>query len=171
VLLSSLPPRLPVPILIAQHISEGFTEGLVRWFSTVSRLPVHVAEEGQGAEPGHVYLAPDGRDLELDMRLLLRTPKHASVHTPSGNRLLQTVGRALGPRSLGVVLTGMGDDGALGLLAIRKAGGITFAQDEATSVVFGMPDAAQSLGAPQRMLPLESIGPSIVELCMENANE
>ena len=165
--LQSLPKTLPVPILIAQHIAAGFGPGLLRWFSAVSQLPVGIAEDGQRAKEGCVYLAPDGCDLELDAHGALRVPRGASLHTPSGNRLLQSLARGLGTRAGGVVLTGMGDDGALGLLAIRKAGGATLVQDEATSVVFGMPHAAHALGAAQSLVPLEWIALSIVELCRE----
>jgi two-component system chemotaxis response regulator CheB len=169
VLLKGLPRGLPVPVLIAQHIAEGFTAGLLRWFSSVSQLPVKVAEEGARALPGYVYLPPDGRDLELDARGVLGAPKPASLHTPSGNRLLQSLARSLGPCAAGVVLTGMGDDGALGLLAIRRGGGTTIAQDEASSVVYGMPQAAQALSAAQSVVPLDSIAPLIAELCTETA--
>jgi two-component system chemotaxis response regulator CheB len=169
VLLKGLPRGLPVPVLIAQHIAEGFTAGLLRWFSSVSQLPVKVAQEGAQALPGHVYLPPDGRDLELDARGALRAPAPASLHTPSGNRLLQSLARSLGTHAAGVVLTGMGDDGALGLLAIRRAGGTTIAQDEASSVVYGMPQAAHLLGAAQSVVPLNSIASLIAELCTETA--
>jgi two-component system, chemotaxis family, protein-glutamate methylesterase/glutaminase len=169
VLLKGLPRGLPVPVLIAQHIAEGFTAGLLRWFSSVSQLPVKVAEEGARALPGYVYLPPDGCDLELDARGVLRAPKPAGLHTPSGNRLLQSLARSLGTCAAGVVLTGMGDDGALGLLAIRRAGGTTIAQDEASSVVYGMPQAAQALGAAQSVVPLDSIASLIAELCTETA--
>ncbi|GAC1346586.1 MAG: chemotaxis-specific protein-glutamate methyltransferase CheB [Myxococcales bacterium] len=166
-LLSTLPAGLTVPVLIAQHIAEGFTAGLIRWFASVAKLPVRLAVEGAQALPGHVYLPPDGLDLEIDSRGVLHTPKAVSMHTPSGNRLLLSLARAYGVRAFGVVLTGMGDDGALGLLAIRKAGGSTLAQDEATSVVYGMPQAAHALGAAQQVVPLDSIAPLIVELCRE----
>jgi two-component system chemotaxis response regulator CheB len=166
-LLSALPVKLPVPVLIAQHIADGFTGGLVRWFSSVTKLSVKIASEGTRALPGHVYLPPDGLDVEIDPRGILHTPKAVSVNTPSGNRLLFSLARSYGVRAVGIVLTGMGDDGALGLLAIRKAGGSTLVQDEATSVVFGMPQAAHALGAAQQVVPLDSIASLIVELCRE----
>ena len=166
-LLSALPGALPVPVLIAQHIGAGFTNGLVRWFASVSRMPVRIAPEGARALPGNVYLPPDGLDLEIDAQGVLHTPKTVSMNTPSGNRMLFSLARSYGVRAVGIVLTGMGDDGSLGLLAIRKAGGSTLVQDEATSVVFGMPQAAHALGAAQQVVPLDSIAPLIVELCRE----
>jgi two-component system chemotaxis response regulator CheB len=165
--LSALPIKLPVPVLIAQHIADGFTGGLVRWFSSVTKLSVQIASEGARALPGHVYLPPDGLDVEIDAGGMLHTPKAVSMNTPSGNRLLFSLARSYGVRAVGIVLTGMGDDGALGLLAIRKAGGSTLVQDEASSVVFGMPQAAHALGAAQQVVPLDSIAPLIVELCRE----
>jgi two-component system, chemotaxis family, protein-glutamate methylesterase/glutaminase len=162
--LGSLPRDLPVPLLVAQHIAHGFTAGLVRWFSSVGNLRVAAAQEGELPLPGCVYLAPDGCDLEVDAAGHLRTPRPTGLHCPSGNRLLQSLARTYGSRAAGFVLTGMGDDGAQGLLAMRQAGGATYAQDEQTSVVFGMPQAANACGASRSLLPLESIAPAILEL-------
>ena len=128
-------------------------------------LKVHVAREGEAAQPGRVYLPPDGCDLELDEAGRLRTPRSNGLHCPSANRLLYSLARSLGARAVGVVMTGMGDDGAQGLLAIRHSGGAAFAQDEASSVVFGMPAAARTLGAAETLLPLEDIAPMLAGLC------
>lgn len=164
-ILSDLPPSMRLTLLVAQHIAEGFTAGLVRWFSGITRLTVAIAQSGQRAKPAHVYLPPDGHDLELDRFGMLRTPRSAGLHCPSGNRLLQSLAKGYGPRAAGLVLTGMGDDGAQGLLALHNAGGITFAQDEATSVVFGMPHAALACGATKSQIALESVAAVIQELC------
>ena len=164
-LLASLPKDLPIPLLLAQHIAQGFTPGLVRWFSSICALKVQLAEEGRPAKPGVAYLPPDGRDLEIDSAGFLHTPRSIGLHTPSGNKLLQSVARSYGHRAGGMVLTGMGDDGALGLLALKSAGGATFAQDEASSVVFGMPGAAAACGATRTLLPLGSMARAILELC------
>ena len=163
--LGGLPADLPIPLLVAQHIARGFTAGLVRWLSAVSPLVVEVARSGERALPGHVYLPPDGSDLELDAAGLLRTPACASLHSPSADHLLRSLARGHGHRAGAVVLTGMGDDGADGLLALRHAGGATFAQDESSSVVFGMPQAAWNRGAARTLLALESVAPAILELC------
>lgn len=163
-ILSALPRGLPVPLLIAQHIAPGFAAGLVRWFSEVTALEVLQAQDGQECLSGRVYLAPDGRHLELEPGGRLATPPGTSGHCPSGDRLLTSMARSLGPRCAGVVLTGMGEDGAQGLLEIHRAGGVTLAQSEASCVVFGMPQAAARLGAVSRLLPVEDVGPAIWEL-------
>ena len=163
--LGALPAGLPIPLLLAQHIARGFTAGLVRWLSAICPLVVEVAVDGDRAQPGHAYLAPDGSDLEFDAGGFLRTPPCASLHSPSGNRLLRSLALSRGSRAGAAVLTGMGDDGAEGLLALRQAGGATFAQDESTSVVFGMPQAAYARGAARTLLALESVAPAILELC------
>ena len=165
VVLRSLPADLPVPVLVAQHIAAGFTVGLTRWLSEASALPVRAARQGERAEPGRVYFAADGCDLELAPDGRLHTPRSDGLHCPSANRLLSSLARSLGSRAAGVVMTGMGDDGAQGLLAIRHAGGAAFAQDEATSVVFGMPAAARACGAAETLLPLEDIAPMLAGLC------
>jgi two-component system chemotaxis response regulator CheB len=165
--LGALKRDLPIPVLIAQHIANGFTPGLVRWFSSVSSMRVDIARDGELPLPGRVYLAPDGADLEVDREGHLRTPASTGLHCPSGNRLLSSIARVYGSRAAGFVLTGMGDDGAQGLLELKRAGGATYAQDEQSSVVFGMPQAADACGAVHALLPLESIGPGILELCKD----
>jgi len=165
--LGSLGPNLPIPLLIAQHIANGFTPGLVRWFGSVCDLRVSLAQDGELPLPGRVYLPPDGADLEVDRDGRLRTPASTGLHCPSGNRLLASIARVYGSRGAGFVLTGMGDDGAQGLLELKRAGGATYAQDELTSVVFGMPQAADACGAVHALLALESVGPAILELCKD----
>lgn len=169
-ILSELPGSLSVPILLAQHIAQGFTPGLQRWFAGICALRIQVASDGELARSGRVYLAPDACDLEIDGQGLLRTPRGTGLHCPSGNRLLHSLAKVFGARAAGFVLTGMGDDGAQGLLALRNVGGETFAQDEHTSVVFGMPQAAQACGAARSMLALESIPHAILELCNQTRN-
>lgn len=160
--LGGLPKNLRVPILIAQHMAAGFMPGLLRWFSQSSPLPVLLASDGTPCRPGHVYLPPDGHELELEPGGLLRVPVATGMHRPSGDLMLKSLARACGARAGGAVLTGMGDDGAEGLLAIRQAGGPTFAQDEASSVVFGMPQAAHARGATSTLLSLEGIAAAIL---------
>jgi two-component system chemotaxis response regulator CheB len=163
-ILSALPADLPIPILVAQHIGDGFTEGLIRWLSNVSKLKVLAAVERGTVRPGHVYFAPDRRNLEVGADGLLHTPAGGDRHTPSGNHLLASLARFYGSRAGGLVMTGMGDDGASGLLAIRDAGGVTFAQSQQSCVVFGMPQAAVARGATTELRPLESIAAEILEL-------
>ena len=164
-LLARLPKDLPVPLLIAQHITEGFTPGMVRWLGQVTTLTVTIAREGDRFEPGKVYFPLDGHDLtvEAGFARLVRTK---GGPCPSGDLLLSSMARVYGSRAGAGVLTGMGDDGARGLLDIRRMGGVTFAQDEATSVVFGMPRAALELGATEQALPLAAMPEFIRQCCL-----
>lgn len=163
-IVGELPADLPVPLLLAQHIAPGFTDGLRRWLEGATRLPVRVAQDGAPLAGPGVWLAPDGCDLTVQAGGVLRTAASVGIHSPSGDRLLSSLAANLGARAAGLVLTGMGDDGAQGLLALRRAGGRTFAQDEATSAVYGMPHAAHALGAVQELVALDRIAPLILEL-------
>ena len=163
--LGDLPGDLPIPLLVAQHLAPGFVAGLVRWLGSVSKLGVLVASDGERPRPGNVYLPPDRCDLELERSGLLRTPASSRLHCPSGNLLLSSLAGSYGNRAGGMVMTGMGDDGADGLLALRNAGGATFAQDEESSLVFAMPQAAQSRGAARTVLSPESVAPALLALC------
>lgn len=161
--LSRLPADLSVPIVIAQHITEGFTPGMVRWLSQVTPLKVVIGREGERLEPGKVYFPVDGHDLTIEGNGVVRLTRTRGGPCPSGDLLLTSLARTYGSRAGGGVLTGMGEDGAHGLLEIRKVGGVTFAQDEATSVVFGMPRAALELKAADRGVPLSAI-PDIIRV-------
>ncbi|HST63843.1 MAG TPA: chemotaxis protein CheB [Mycobacteriales bacterium] len=153
---------LRAPVLVVQHLHPDFTSGLVDWLVRVSALPVEVARSGQPAAPGRAYLAPGGRHLRLGPggRLEL-TELPASLHRPSADELFGSLAEQAGAAATGVLLTGMGEDGARGLLALHRAGGCTFAQDEATSAVFGMPQAAYRMGAVTGLLPLDKIAAAV----------
>ncbi|MBI3796569.1 MAG: chemotaxis-specific protein-glutamate methyltransferase CheB [Deltaproteobacteria bacterium] len=165
--LQNLPPNLPAPILCVQHISDGFLQGLVDWLAPSSSLRVKVAEADEFATPGVVYFPPNRTHLEVERggRLCLSSTRLVGGHCPSVNVLFKSVAEHFGRRALGVLLTGMGNDGAEGLLAIAKAGGDTVAQNEASCVVFGMPKVAIDLGAAKYVLPVEAIAAKIVHLC------
>jgi two-component system chemotaxis response regulator CheB len=163
-ILTDLQEGVRLPLFVAQHMAPGFAEGLVHWFSHFSRLPVRTAEAGRAPAAATVYLPPDGRDLELDAEGRMQLPPTRGGHWPSGDRLLLSLAAFYGARAAGVVLSGMGDDGAQGLHAIRQAGGVGIAQDEGTSIVFGMPRAAAALGAASWVLPVEAIGPTLRQL-------
>ena len=151
-------------ILIAQHMTPGFTEGFARWLTAVAGKRVEVAREGAPCEPGHVYLPPDRYHLEVDRQRTLVTPQgFGAMPCPSGSRLLASLARTYGARAAGVVLTGMGDDGASGLLEIKRAGGVALAQDAASSVVFSMPHAAQLAGAADLLLPPPALASLLLE--------
>jgi two-component system chemotaxis response regulator CheB len=153
-----------VPLVVAQHITEGFTPGMVRWLSQVTPLGVMIIREGERLEPGKVYFPADGHDLTIE-RGVARLSRTQGGPCPSGDLLLSSLARMYGGRAGGAVLTGMGDDGARGLLDIRRSGGVTFAQDEATSVVFGMPKAALDIGATEQALPLSAMADFIRQCC------
>jgi two-component system chemotaxis response regulator CheB len=161
VVLGALPADFPMPVLVVQHIASGFGDGLVRWLQELIPPRVRMAEEGISAEPG-VWFAPDDAHLLLDSTMTFALDRETSSgpHRPSIDMLFNSVADAVGEESVGVVLTGMGRDGADGVEAIRAAGGMVIAQDELTSAVFGMPRAAIEGGA-DLVLPLEEIGPTI----------
>ncbi len=164
-LLKGLAPGFPAPIAIVQHIADGFTEGLARWLASESRLDVHEARDREPLVAGRVVIAPTGQHLVVaDGSVRLSDAAAVDTFKPSVTPLFLSAARVYGPRACGVILTGMGRDGAEGLKAIKHAGGPTIAQDEATSAVFGMPRAAIELGAVDRVLPLEDVARALVEL-------
>lgn len=164
-LLRGLAPGLPVPVAMVQHIAEGFTEGLAAWLTSETRLDVREAEDGEPLRPGRVVLAPTGRHLVVeDGAARLSDAPPVDTFRPSVTPLFLSAAREYGPRACGVLLTGMGRDGAVGMRAIKAAGGATLAQDEATSAVFGMARAAIEMGAVDRVLPLDELAQALVEL-------
>lgn len=155
-ILSGLDARFAAAVLVVQHITKGFDASLVSFLGHRTPLPVRLAKHGDPLEPGVVLVAPDGAHLatSADGRVQLdreRLPLRG--HRPSGSVLLQSLAKSHGRRALGVVLTGMGDDGSDGLLDLLHAGGTTVAQDAGTAVVDGMPRAAREAGAAQVALP------------------
>jgi len=163
-LLRGLSREFPVPIAVVQHIADGFTEGLASWLAQESRLDVREAVDGEPLRPGRVLLAPTGRHLVLGKGVAhLSDAAPVDTFRPSVTPLFLSAARAYGPRCCGVILTGMGRDGAEGMRALKEAGAQTIAQDEATSAVFGMPRAAIELGAVDRVLALDDISRALLE--------
>jgi len=164
VLLAGLPADFPLPLLVVQHITNGFMDGLVHQLDQVSPLPVRTATDGQTAGPG-VWFPPDDHHLVLEPGLLLRLDGETVVgsHRPSGDVLLESMASAAAAGAVGVVLTGMGRDAAHGVKAIVRAGGSAIAQDEQSSAVFGMPRAAAEAGA-DSVLPLAGIPAALMRL-------
>lgn len=165
-ILEGLPGDLGAPILVVQHIAAGFTQGLVDWLAGGTSLAVKIAEAGEPVRAGTVYLAPEGSQMGITSagRIRLTEGPVADGFCPSASHLFQSVAEAYGRSALGVILTGMGRDGAAGLLRLREAGGVAIAQDEPTSVVFGMPGEAVRLGAAQYVLSPERISEAIRSL-------
>jgi two-component system chemotaxis response regulator CheB len=168
-LLGALPADLPAPLLVVQHITRGFTAGLAAWLNTVSGLHVKLAEEGEPLLPHTVYLAPDDRHLGVtaEGRVAVSAEPAVGGFRPSGTYLFESVARSHGPAVVAVILTGMGDDGVAGLQAVRRAGGRILAQDEASSVVFGMPGAAVAAGLPDFVGAPDALARRMTELVGE----
>jgi two-component system chemotaxis response regulator CheB len=164
-LLRGLPTSFPAPIAVVQHIADGFTEGLASWLGSETRLEVREARDGEPLVAGRVVIAPSGHHLVVaDGCVRLSDGPPVDTFRPSVTPLFLSAARAYGARACGVILTGMGRDGAEGLKAIHDAGGPTLAQDEATSAVFGMARAAVEAGAVDRVLPLDEIPRALLEL-------
>ena len=165
-LLAALPERVPVSILIVQHIAQGFESGMADWLATQLSRDVRLAREGELVPPGAVRLAPAEAHLVLDQvgrtQLDTASPPRRG-HRPSVDELLLSCARAHGTRTAGVLLSGMGSDGVEGLAALNEAGGLTLVQDEATSVVFGMPRAALERGAAEISLPPAGIAAALAD--------
>jgi len=163
-ILAELPADLNVPVLVVQHMADGFVEALARWLDETSPMPVVMATHARRLAPGTVHVAPAGMNTVLRRGLLveLRTPPEGQFHVPGVDAAFTSAATTCGADTIGVLLTGMGRDGAIGLRKMRDMGGLTIGQDEPTSVVWGMPAAAQALGAVECELPLPSIAAAIV---------
>jgi two-component system, chemotaxis family, protein-glutamate methylesterase/glutaminase len=165
VILSSLPADLRAPVLVAQHMSDGFTEGMVHWLNTNSRLAVHTAVHGEVITEGRVYVCPSELNMSVTPsgEILLSERRRHDIYRPCCDVLLESVADVYGSSAIGVILTGMGNDGASGIARIREAGGVTIAQDESSSVIFGMPRAAIEKGCVTIVLPLDKIAAELVK--------
>ncbi len=163
-ILSRLPRDFPIPVLVVQHMAPSFGEGLATWLDQSVPPSVAIATESQMLTPG-IWLAPDGAHLRLDptMRLRLDSQGERGAHRPSVDVLFESLASTVGMDAVGVVLTGMGRDGAEGIQAIAAAGGLTIAQDAETSAVFGMPAAAIEVGV-DLVLSLEELGQELATL-------
>jgi len=157
--LSGFRADFPAPILVVQHISRGFIEGMIEWLSSVISIPVSLGKEGERALPGHVYFAPDDRHMGLDSsgRLFLSAAPPENGIRPSVSFLFRSALASSGSELVSVLLTGMGRDGAEEMKMIRDAGGVTIIQDRESSVVYGMPGEAAKLGGAAFALPPERI--------------
>jgi len=155
----SLPPDFPLPILVVQHVTRGFTTGLADWLNGETALQVGLAGHGETPRRGTILLAPDDYHMRVNGRgvvELCKEPAYKGLR-PAANYLFHSMARSYGPRALGIVMTGMGDDGAEGIEALYQAGGITIAQDEQSCVVYGMPREAVIRNAIDQILSLDQI--------------
>lgn len=170
-ILSQLPSNLPVPVFIVQHIAIGFTEGFVKWLQEHSHLPIKLGSDGEKALPGHVYVAPDSHHMEVkkdNTIVLIKSPINGPQ--PSVGRLFNSMALTYGASGVGVILTGMGRDGARELLVMKQHGAYTIAQDEASCIMFGMPREAIAIGAARNVLPLSKIPEALIELAFAHKN-
>lgn len=163
-ILSSLPKDFAAPILIVQHIASGFLPGLVEWLNETTGLHVHIASHSAVALPGHVYIAPDDFHLGVAAgnRLLLAREEAESGLRPAVSYLFRSLAQTCGSNVIGVLLTGMGRDGAEGLKQLKDLGAFTIAQDRESSIVHGMPGAAIALGAATQILPADRIASALI---------
>lgn len=159
-ILSQLPSGYPIPVVVAQHISKGFVEGMALWLNRTINLQVKVAAPGDLLAPGRVLIAPDRAHLEIqkDNGVYIREPDEGDIHVPSIDKLFRSIAEAYGNQSVGIILSGMGKDGAKGLLDMRNAGAKTIAQSRGTALIYGMPAVATSTGAAkEEMSPSEIV--------------
>jgi len=168
-ILSGLPHDLPVPVLMVQHIAAGFTKGFVEWLSGTTRFPVRIASHGEYPLPGHGYVAPDGFHLGMGNgpRIVLSDHAPENGSRPSVAYLFRSVAQTLGPRAAGVLLTGMGRDGAAELKEMKDRGAVTMVQDEESSIIFGMPGEAVALNAHTYILSPDKIAALLRTLTMD----
>lgn len=164
-MLSAIPGNFPAPILVVQHIAAGFLEGMAQWLTQTTELKVKVAEEGESLLPGTVYLAPEGHHMGVsDMRVLLSDEPSEHGVKPSASVLFRSIKKSIGPCSAGVLLSGMGTDGAQEMKEIKDLGALTFAQNKESSAIWGMPGEAVRLSAACRILSPKAIGRAL-DLC------
>jgi two-component system, chemotaxis family, protein-glutamate methylesterase/glutaminase len=165
-MLSELPADFPTPIVIVQHINAAFSESLAGWLANSSKLKVRLAQDGEQLLPGNVLIAPPGQHLVIPFRgrVALKPGVERDGHMPSGTVLLESAAKAYGRRSMGLILTGMGEDGADGMVAIKQAGGVTVAQNEESCVVFGMPGTAVARKAVDHIIHGDDIAGALVRL-------
>lgn len=168
-ILRRMPRDFPVPILMAQHIAPGFLDGFVDWLRNTSRYPVEIAHQNQKLEPGHAYVCPEGFQTSISSDCRIRLTDDPPMHgiKPSVSYLFQSVAQSFGKNAVGVLLSGMGKDGAAELKSIREKGGATIAQDAASSIVHGMPGEAIRIGAAGHVVHADRIASLLVKLVTE----
>jgi two-component system, chemotaxis family, protein-glutamate methylesterase/glutaminase len=165
-----LPANFPLPVIIVQHMPMGFTRPLADRLNASSKITVHEASNGMLMQAGTALVVPSGKQVELHRRANAETEVRLveddgdSLHVPSVDRMTEQVAHAYGSTAIGVILTGMGQDGVRGLRKLKERGGYVLGQNEATCVVYGMPRAAAKEGLVDRELPLDAISGALVEL-------
>jgi len=168
--LGQLPANLPVPILVTQHISRGFTEDLAGWLNQGAALEVKVAKDFEIVTPGRVYIAPDDHHLGLHDKTHIKTSNTPPIKgfRPAATFMFESVARVYKSGATAVILTGMGDDGLAGMKIHKELGGIIIAQDEDSCIVYGMPKAVVNAGLADLVLPLDTIANNLLALVQES---
>jgi len=165
-ILPALPADFPCPVVIAQHIADGFAGGMAAWLGSLCRLPIRLAVDGELLQAGTIYLSPSEAHLQVTptRRLALVERGPLDIYHPSCNTLLSSVAEVFGSQAVGIILTGMGSDGAKGISRIREKGGVTLGQDEASSVIYGMNQVAIASGDVQQVLAVDAIAEAMIRL-------
>lgn len=165
-ILAGLPKDFPAPLLVVQHIAHGFVAGMAEWLNDTTSLQVHIASAGTHPLPGHTYLAPDDFHMGIGRggAIVLTREAPGNLLRPAVGFLFRSLAEVLGPQAIGVLLTGMGRDGAAELKTMRERGAITIAQDRESSVVHGMAGEAIACGAAMHVLAADDIAPALVRL-------
>ena len=170
--LGNLPEDLPAGLVVAQHIPAGFTRSLAERLDGRSRLTVREAQDGDEVSPGSALLCPGGRQITVErvdrkLRVRILDVPSTQLHRPSVDALFESVARTVGARAVGLVLTGMGCDGAIGLRCLQEVGAPTFAESEESAVIFGMPRAAAAPA--DHVLPLHEIAAGIARVVVSGS--
>jgi two-component system chemotaxis response regulator CheB len=172
-LISELPADFPAPIVVVQHINASFTDSLAGWLAASAKLKVKMAKDGSALVPGEVLIAPSNLHTRVQTRgrLSVTSGETRDGHIPSGTLLLESAAKAYGRRAVGLLLTGMGVDGADGMLAIKQAGGKTIAQNQESCVVFGMPGAAVAKNAVDQLVHSDDLSAALLRLARGESPE
>lgn len=165
--LSALPADFPACILIAQHMPAAFTGPFAKRLDNVSKITVSEAQHGDKIKPGHAYVAPGGKHMMLQMRgaipeVAITTEPASALYKPSATVLMESVGKAIGRKALGVMLTGMGSDGLEGMKVLKERGGYVLAQNEQSCVVYGMPKAVVDAGLADQVLDIDHMADALI---------
>ncbi|HSO13514.1 MAG TPA: chemotaxis-specific protein-glutamate methyltransferase CheB [Anaerolineales bacterium] len=165
-ILKPLPKDFPIPILIVQHVTDGFASGLAQWLDSQVELPVRLAGHGDIPGPGMILMPPDDYHMQINKQGVIELSKapHYKGLRPSANYLFYSMGRFLGPYTIGIILTGMGDDGSDGLETMHQAGALTIAQNEQSCIIYGMPREAIVRNAVDRVLNPRQISALLSQL-------
>lgn len=167
-LLAQIDANFPAPILICQHMSDGFVDGMAQWLSGFSRIPIKVAVHGERIQAQQIYLSPSEQHMTVDAshRIKLLERQATDIYRPCCNYLFDSVAQHFGRHAIALIMTGMGRDGASGMRKIKDSGGITLAQDEASSVIFGMNHEAISLGCIDKIIGLDKLPNKLNQLVL-----